>query len=291
MRKLGLAFGGGGGRGAYQLGVWRALIETGLDKQVQALSGTSIGAFNAVLFVQGDYDKAIQIWSDELDKKILILQNSLKKKKKLSSFSFSGLSSMASRLNKQGIFSREGILQTMKDHLNLEKLSHSALPITIAAIDSVKNKLNYFKLNGKTAEDIQKILVATSAIPFIFPPEVIDGHEFIDGGIPGIGDACPIRPLAEAGCDTVIALPLDRITGINPKEFPYTRIIEIIPSNSHWGFISAIDGLLDFSPKAASQRMALGYTDAMRILWEKNLTDIIAFEAESPKKTSKKREK
>jgi len=48
--KIGLAFVGGGGKGAYQIGVWKALCETGLDKQVQAVSGTSVGALNAAMF-------------------------------------------------------------------------------------------------------------------------------------------------------------------------------------------------------------------------------------------------
>ncbi|MGL5721553.1 MAG: patatin-like phospholipase family protein [Brevinema sp.] len=286
MKKLGLAFGGGGGRGAYQLGVWRALIETKLDKQVKALTGTSVGAFNATLFLQGNYQKAIDIWMDELGEKILVPQTTAKKA--LKTLSLPEISSVASSLNRHGLFSRDGILREIEDHIDLKKTSRASIPITIAAVDSATNCLNYFRLNGKKPEDIQKILAATSAIPFIFPPEVIDGHTFVDGGMPGVGDGCPVRPLADDGCDTVIAVPLDRVTGINHKDFPYTRIIEIIPSDSLWGFVSAIDGLLDFSPEATQHRIELGYADAMKILWEHNLTDIVAFKVEQPKKLPKK---
>ncbi|HLO03113.1 MAG TPA: patatin-like phospholipase family protein, partial [Symbiobacteriaceae bacterium] len=52
--RLGLVLAGGGGRGAYQVGAWRALQEAGLDTQVQAVAGTSIGALHAALFMQGD---------------------------------------------------------------------------------------------------------------------------------------------------------------------------------------------------------------------------------------------
>ena len=286
MRKLGLAFGGGGGRGAYQLGVWRALIETGLDKKVKAISGTSVGAFNAALFIQGKYDTAVNIWMNHLGEKILVPQHTTKKA--LKTFSLPDFSEVAGALSNHGVFSRDGILQVIKDNLDLKKISKSSIPITIAAVDSVGNNLNYFRINGKTPEYIQKILSATSAIPFIFPPEIIEGHAFVDGGVPGIGDACPINPLVEDGCDTVIALPLDRITGINHKDFPYTRIIEITPSDSLWGFISAIDGLLDFSPEATKHRVELGYADAMKVLWEHNLTDIVGFKVPDPPKKSKK---
>ena len=285
MKKLGLAFGGGGGRGAYQIGVWRALIETGLDQHVKAISGTSVGAFNAALFLQGKYDTAINIWMNQLGEKILVPQRTARKA--LKTLSLPDLSQVAVSLGNQGFFSREGILQAIKEHINLEKLSQAPIPIIIAAVDSVKNNLRYFRLNGKTPEEIQKILSATSAIPFIFPPEIIEGHAFIDGGIPGVGDGCPISPLVENDCDTIIALPLDRVTGINHKDFPYTRIIEIIPSDSLWGFISAIDGLLDFSPEATQHRIKIGYADAMKILWEHNLTDIVAFNVVDHKKSKK----
>lgn len=50
LLKLGLVFAGGGGKGAYQIGVWKALIEKGLDKYVTCISGTSIGGLNSALF-------------------------------------------------------------------------------------------------------------------------------------------------------------------------------------------------------------------------------------------------
>ena len=47
---LGLVLSGGGAKGAYQAGVWKALCELGLANRVQAISGTSIGAINAAAF-------------------------------------------------------------------------------------------------------------------------------------------------------------------------------------------------------------------------------------------------
>ena len=56
--KIGLVLAGGGARGTYQIGVWKALIELGIDKYIKVVSGTSIGAVNAMLFQQGAYDMA-----------------------------------------------------------------------------------------------------------------------------------------------------------------------------------------------------------------------------------------
>ncbi len=46
IMKVGLVLSGGGGKGAYELGVWKALVEMKLDKYIEVISGTSIGAFN-----------------------------------------------------------------------------------------------------------------------------------------------------------------------------------------------------------------------------------------------------
>lgn len=63
MKKgVGLVLAGGGGKGAYFIGVWKALREYGVDKNITALSGTLIGELNAVLFAQGDYELAEHIW-------------------------------------------------------------------------------------------------------------------------------------------------------------------------------------------------------------------------------------
>ncbi len=62
MSKLGLVFSGGGGKGAYQIGVWRALQEFGLAEKVRVVAGTSVGALNALLFVQQNYALAEHLW-------------------------------------------------------------------------------------------------------------------------------------------------------------------------------------------------------------------------------------
>ncbi len=60
---LGLVLSGGGAKGAYQIGVWRALCEKGLDKDVVAISGTSVGAINAALFaLVRDPERCGELW-------------------------------------------------------------------------------------------------------------------------------------------------------------------------------------------------------------------------------------
>lgn len=71
MKKIGLVLAGGGGRGAYHIGVWKALRETNLDRYISAVSGTSVGGLNAALFLQEDIDMAEKIWQEISIEKIL----------------------------------------------------------------------------------------------------------------------------------------------------------------------------------------------------------------------------
>lgn len=62
--RYGIVFSGGGGKGAYQIGVWKYLHELGIDQKIHGVSGASVGALNSLLFLQGDYQKAEELWAD-----------------------------------------------------------------------------------------------------------------------------------------------------------------------------------------------------------------------------------
>lgn len=62
MEKTAVVLAGGGSRGAYQIGVWKAMRELHIDYQLVA--GTSVGALNGALMVQQEYDKALQVWEN-----------------------------------------------------------------------------------------------------------------------------------------------------------------------------------------------------------------------------------
>ena len=71
MKKLGLVLDGGGGRGAYQLGIWKYIKEIGLDKHIKVISGCSVGSLNACLLAMDNYDMAYSIWTNEVKDKII----------------------------------------------------------------------------------------------------------------------------------------------------------------------------------------------------------------------------
>lgn len=60
----------GGGKGAYQIGVWKAMQKNGMLDKVNAISGTSVAVLNAVLMATMDVDSAIKIWHDSCQEKL-----------------------------------------------------------------------------------------------------------------------------------------------------------------------------------------------------------------------------
>lgn len=66
---LGLVLGGGGAKGAYQVGVWETLVEEGFAPRIKAFSGTSVGAINSALFATcSDTGRMERVWLESLPK-------------------------------------------------------------------------------------------------------------------------------------------------------------------------------------------------------------------------------
>ena len=62
MGKRAIVLAGGGSRGAYQIGVWKALRELGIDYDI--VTGSSVGALNGALMVQEDFEAGLELWEN-----------------------------------------------------------------------------------------------------------------------------------------------------------------------------------------------------------------------------------
>lgn len=239
-RIIGLVLAGGGGKGSYQLGVWKYLAEIGLAKKISVISGTSVGALNAVLLSLCDFETAVNIWTTELEDKILDFKSPTKRT--------------------AAIFSREGLLKIIDDYVELEQLPVLKRKIYATCFNINGLKAESFCLNSYDKDTVKKLLCATSAIPVVFQGEMIFGNYYIDGAGMGLGDDVPVKPLLDDGCTDAIVVNLDRgyhkdysKLGINTVVIHPTADLGDNPL-----------GLLDFSPKGANWRMQLGYDDCRK---------------------------
>ena len=265
-KKFALVFAGGGGKGSYELGVFKAIKDLGLYKRIKAISATSVGAFNGCFFVQNDYNTLEYLWLNKVQDKIItghsdsIIENLktifLDEDIKVS------LKSLFISLGNSGILSRDGLLELIDEYLDLDKISTSKIDFFISAIGLDPLGINYFKVNKLDGEKIKSILLASSSIPVLFGVENIDGKDYIDGGIKSLGGSnVPIEPLLDAGYKNIIVIHLSPNSELEYHEG--VNMYHIIPDVSLGSFIN---GVLDFSLDSTKERANLGYRDAMKVL-------------------------
>lgn len=282
--KIGLVLGGGGGKGAYQIGVWRALREAGIDTKIGAVAGTSIGALNGALFCMGDLEKAEKVWSSISPSQVLTGHDIHTCCKALLSyeegtcaegwFSNTGLEELiqnavdprilkngtqdfyvtASKLKKRPCFynyvkkhSEDNIFTRVASLLAIKLFKYQTTPV-------------YFDIRQQKTALITDILLASSAIPLIFPDITIEGEEYIDGGIE---DNVPIRPLYQSGIRKLIVVTMEERDKTCTRCFPDAQIVHI---NLEEGALQNFTGTLDFNAENAKKRMEQGYLDGIKQL-------------------------
>ncbi|MGK8688617.1 patatin-like phospholipase family protein [Bacillus cereus] len=261
MTEVGLVLAGGGGKGAYHIGVWKAFNEYGISDNICAVSGTSVGALNAALFSQGDYRIAEAIWSNIEPNQILSIDTTQYISKMIGSkYLANSITTPLIKLAKTGVFSRSGMLEIINQYININYISKSIIPCyaTCCKIPSLKE--TYFSLKGESEKNIISILLATSALPLVFEPEEINGDFYIDGGLK---DNIPIEPLYKTGYRNIIVVHCNPDELFSYDSYPDANILEIVPSQSIGKFL---DGTLDFTRQGSLYRMKQGYEDAIRIL-------------------------
>lgn len=256
---IGLVLAGGGGRGAFEIGVWQALHERGLDARFTHVSGTSVGALSAALFAQGDIEIAKKTWSNISNFMILspnimgdasLYFDAGKKPQGLDAY-------MHRRQNDGGLFSREGLAHIINSVIDFNRIAHSRVKCYATCYEIGSARARAFSLNGMKRESIISVLLASSAIPGIFPKETVEGLDYYDGGL---ADNVPVMPLFLDNADKALVVHLSPQGHVPQGSCPGMRLYEICPPPF---MESNIRSTLDFDPRSAADRMEIGYKSAM----------------------------
>ena len=241
---------GGGAKGAYQIGAWKALEELGLFHSIRAFSGSSIGGLNAVLFALNDFDLAKKVWYSVREYKVFSERDK----------------------HDPALFSREGMVQILRD-IPLSRINRLSPEVYVNVFDMGNAKMESILLNQLPEADKISILCATSAIPVVYKSEQIKGRKYIDGGISQAGKI-PIAPLYNNGYRNILVISLDEKFDFNPlSSTDNLAQTNNLFSDAHITVISPINplgtrivGTLDFSPLAIRDHMLRGYQDSLKIL-------------------------
>ena len=287
--RIGLVLAGGGAKGAYEVGVYKALRELELVDNIKVISGTSIGAING-LFFSMDNPKVIgSSWRNLSYSRFILNQESTKERKldllidKIKSINSDSSIFDQVSLNDIGLLSQSGIKDFIEEYIDMDVIRNSDKELYACAYNVDKERPEYFKLNDCTEEEIKDRVLASSAIPHMFKPIIIDGMRYSDGGIhsplysKNNIDNVPIEPLRNYECDIIIVVYLSYKNKVNKEGFEGTKIIEIYPSAS----LEMINGIgsLNLRKNTIEGNIELGYRDAMveiaplivKILREKNI--------------------
>ena len=195
-----LILSGGGGRGAYQAGVWRRLQEIGWKPDM--ICGTSIGSVNGALIGSGyDADQLEKLWKQMHEKQLIHL--SLWKRIK---YHFKKM--LGRNPEWQSYMSSEPLRQVLTDAIDVELLRQDAPRVVVAATNIRTAKLEYFSGRDLMIDHI----VASCSIPLLFPWCEIDGERYWDGAV---FSNTPIFPALEAGAKEILVVLLTPLVGAN----------------------------------------------------------------------------
>jgi len=201
-RKRGLVLSGGGGRGAYQAGVYKYLEEIGFVPDI--IAGTSVGAINAVAIASGmKAFELCELWA-EINSDDVFRLSFWKTIWRFLVRSFSPLADITP------------LKRLLEAKLNLENLRTSNQQIFISAVNILTAELKFY-----TNRDIEiPHILASSAIPLVFPWQYIDGMPYWDGGLMA---NTPIQPVIEAGAREIVVILLSPVGGKTELGLPRSK--------------------------------------------------------------------
>ena len=280
--KIGLVLAGGGGKGAYELGVWKALDELKLTKYITVFSGTSIGAFNSVLFAMNDMKKADELWEEvTMDKLVPISKSELIKRGIGLYIGGKNLQLAKKFLNyklEHGAIANDGAIEVVEKYLDFNKIKENN-KICYAACTKLSDfSAKYFKINDFDEETGKKIVLASASLPLIYDCTEVLGEKYIDGGI---ADNIPIQPVYGENCNIIIVVLLSKEVQVDRTLYPNSKLIVISPENLDE---NTITGILNLNTDAKWMRIIEGYNDTINKLEPiKELFEYISKEEEERK--------
>ncbi len=176
--KIGLVLSGGGARGFAHLGVIQALHENGIYPDI--ISGTSAGAIIGAMIASGHTpEECLHFF---LGKKIL---------------HFAQLT-----MSKKGIMILNGMEEKLREFLQVKTFEDLKIPLVITASDFMNATPVHFE-HG----ELLPCVIASSSIPVVFTPRMIDHVEYVDGGV---FMNLPVRPIRKR-CEKIIAVEINSI--------------------------------------------------------------------------------
>ncbi len=251
-KSYGIVLEGGGARGSYQIGAWKALKEAGV--RIRGIAGASVGALNGALMCMDDLEKAEKIWENisysqvmDVDENLMEDSNLLEK------------AEQAVRIIRDRGLDITPLRRMIEEAVDEERIRKSERELYVTTISLDDRKAMVLDVKELPEGGIADGLLASAYLPG-FKQEKLGGKRYLDGG--GMNNV-PVDVLADRGYEDIIVI---RIYGLGVdterrlKLPEHVNVYHIAPRQN-------LGGILEFDKKKARRNMMLGYMDARRMLY------------------------
>jgi len=250
MGKKAVVLGGGGSRGSYQIGVWKALQE--LDFDYEIVTGTSVGALNGAMMVQKDYELAEHMWqklktSDVMD---VAVTDKIEGRKDLTGKVGTFLSEMV----KNGGADPRPLEQMLRAYIDEEKIRRSPVEFGFITVEYPRLVPKVLSKESVPVGELVGYLMASAACFPAMKARVIGDKTYIDGGY---SDNLPVKMAVEMGADDIVAVDLDAIGIVKKMDFPTVRLRYL---KSRWD----LGVFLLFDSDTTVRNIQLGYLETLK---------------------------
>lgn len=255
-REYGIVLEGGGARGAYQIGAWKALREAGV--RISAVAGTSVGALNGAFICMDRLEQAEEIWKNISFSSIMDVDDIQMRRL------FDGelplkeaVAGILRQLGNGGV-DVTPLKELLAKYVDEEALRSSPIPLYILTFNM--DAFQELELNIRDIEPgmIKDYLLASAYIFPLFKNERINGRKYIDGG--AINNV-PLGTLIDRGYKDIIMI---RIFGPGREKrvkLPEDATVLIVEPRVPLG------KFVDFDKRKSVRNMKIGYYDAMRMIY------------------------
>ena len=238
-----LVLAGGGARGSYQVGVWRALTELGWNPQI--ITGTSVGSLNGAMFALDLYETARDMWTSIRSQDVMELPEETRNLTELHKF----LRDVV-RAGGMDVTPLEEIVERVLDE---DALRASPIRFGLVTVEKRGLKPRELPLEEIPKGKVKDYLLASAACFPALRAKQIDGVQFLDGGY---RDNMPTGLAQKMGAEELVCVDLEGvgITLPNRTGLPTTMV------RSYW----ELGDILHFDPDTARRNIELGYYDTLR---------------------------
>ena len=184
--KVVAVFGGGGAKAAAHIGAQRALVEA--DLAPAHFVGTSFGAVIGAAFAAGaTYQSLVADLADATRGKIASID----------------LLSLVKGVYADHVIKPEPLVALIARLIPVTRFDDLKLPLSIAATDLESGQLVVFGAGGRGDVGVREALYASCALPLYYPPAVIGGRRYADGGLRAV---LPLETARGIPADLVVAV-------------------------------------------------------------------------------------